>query len=308
MGFSSLPLTSPYFYTYTLGSSLYVPLTSRCNTRTLPQTRGPNFMLPASVVAALCRVRDAEQETDTDSQTRIKNWKAWCNWLDMQDCHVKLPPAAEGISELPDDEKKSDAPPSKQQRRPTVEELLEEVQAVLQHEMSPDGKTKNGCQHPLITSLVIAGEGEPTLRFNALTRLSRALKDQTSLPIRLTTNGLIIRHDSCDGESMRRQEDAAEQIVQQLVEAKIDSLSVALMTHDATLYKQLMDPLLPNDINDTPVEPHDRVCRLIQAAVGAGLHVETTAVDRPEIDKSRTENLATQLGVQTPIRWRSYYA
>ena len=67
---------SPYF-TYTLGiastvtvtsssnstvsdNTLYVPFTSFCNTRTLPQIRGPNFRLPPNVVAALCRVRDEE--------------------------------------------------------------------------------------------------------------------------------------------------------------------------------------------------------------------------------------------------------
>jgi hypothetical protein len=42
---------------------LYVPLTSRCCNcaTTLPLSRGPNFTLPAHVVACLLRVRDVEQ-------------------------------------------------------------------------------------------------------------------------------------------------------------------------------------------------------------------------------------------------------
>ena len=57
----SRPLAS--YITYSLGNDLYVPLTSRCNTVTLPETRGPNFLLPASVAASLCRVRDLEHGT-----------------------------------------------------------------------------------------------------------------------------------------------------------------------------------------------------------------------------------------------------
>jgi pyruvate-formate lyase-activating enzyme len=54
------------FFTYALGDGaakrqLYVPLNSRSTTVSLPSTRGPNFVLPPDAVAALCRVREAEE-------------------------------------------------------------------------------------------------------------------------------------------------------------------------------------------------------------------------------------------------------
>jgi hypothetical protein len=54
------------FFTYALGGGaakrqLYVPLNSRSTTVSLPSTRGPNFVLPPDAVAALCRVREAEE-------------------------------------------------------------------------------------------------------------------------------------------------------------------------------------------------------------------------------------------------------
>ena len=52
--------TSLYKYTYTLGRSLYVPITSRCNSIPLPVTRGPGFVLPESVAESLLHVRHAE--------------------------------------------------------------------------------------------------------------------------------------------------------------------------------------------------------------------------------------------------------
>jgi len=49
-----------YKFTYTLGRSLYVPLTSKCNSISLPQTRGTGFLLPKNVAIPLINVRDAE--------------------------------------------------------------------------------------------------------------------------------------------------------------------------------------------------------------------------------------------------------
>jgi hypothetical protein len=50
--------------TYFLGKSLYIPLTSRSNCYTLPETRGPGFTLPRAVVASLLRVREYEARND----------------------------------------------------------------------------------------------------------------------------------------------------------------------------------------------------------------------------------------------------
>ena len=57
---SATTASALHHYTYALGRSLYVPVTSRCNAVPLPATRGPGFALPRRVAAALLRVRDAE--------------------------------------------------------------------------------------------------------------------------------------------------------------------------------------------------------------------------------------------------------
>jgi len=47
-------------FTYQLGRSLYIPLTSRCNSIPLPITRGPGFVLNSDVVDVLRNVRQVE--------------------------------------------------------------------------------------------------------------------------------------------------------------------------------------------------------------------------------------------------------
>ena len=47
-------------FTYRLGRSIYIPLTSRCNTIPLPVTRGPGFTLNSDVVEVLRNFRLVE--------------------------------------------------------------------------------------------------------------------------------------------------------------------------------------------------------------------------------------------------------
>lgn len=256
----SRPLAS--YFTYTLGNDLYIPLTSRCNSKTLPQTRGPNFVLPAPVVASLCRVRDMEQGT--------QQWTYWCNYLDTQEGSQRLPEPLERISELPA------ASADKSMPLPAMlTEILSEIKSYL--------SKKNTIQ-----SIVFAGEGEPTLQLEHLLRIVALLKESshdTNLPpLRLTTNGLIL----------------ASNVAERLKESGISKVSVALMTADPTQYQELMDPL---DI----ANGHDRVCQFIAEAVHAGLEVETTGVDRKEVNKTATEALAKKLQVSLDFRWRPYF-
>ena len=252
----SRPLAS--YLTYTLGNDLYIPLTSRCNSKTLPQTRGPNFLLPAPVVASLCRVRDMEQGT--------QQWTYWCNYLDTQEGSQMLPEPLERISELPGTDKSNQLPAM-------LTEILSEIEPYLK---------KNTIQ-----TIVFAGEGEPTLRLEHLLRIVARLKEShgTDLPpLRLTTNGLILSSN----------------MAERLKSSGISKVSVALMTADPKQYQELMDPL---DI----ANGHDRVCQFIAEAVQAGLEVETTGVDRKEVDKTATEALAKKLQVSSDFRWRPHF-
>ena len=57
-------------FTYQLGRSIYIPLTSRCNSIPLPVTRGPGFVLNSDVVDVLRNVRLAENGWLTDGTSR----------------------------------------------------------------------------------------------------------------------------------------------------------------------------------------------------------------------------------------------
>ncbi|GAX17120.1 TatD DNase family protein [Fistulifera solaris] len=234
-------------FTYSLGHSLYIPLTSRCQSLTLPQTRGPGFRLPPSVVAALCRVRDVEAGT--------VRWDPWCRWLDMQDAPQRLPDPLERVSSLPDD------------RRPTAAELLEEI-------------TQSNIKQ--YAQIVLAGEGEPTLRMSVLQQVAKTLSQTHAPKIRVVTNGLST---GCDA--------------QQLVDCGVTSLSVALLSSDQSQYEEWMQPLESNG--------HERVLSFVRCAVQVGLDVEITAVERDTLHRDRLQTLVTDLGVQRPVRWRPYF-
>lgn len=78
------------------------------------------------------------------------------------------------------------------------------------------------------------------------------------------------------------------------------------MTADSSQYKELMKPVLfTKDSNKK--EAHAMVCDFIQQAVTCQLQVEVTAVDRPDVDKRATRQLAADLGVTLPVRWRPYF-
>jgi TatD family-associated radical SAM protein len=232
-------------------------------------TRGPNFVLPPDVVASLCRVRDAESQTN--------KWEPWCLWLDTIEYAQKLPAPLETIAQLFEGEADEN---DQTCRRPTVSELLQEIVP----------KLNDKATH---SSIIIGGEGEPLLRLSALMTLVRSVKERSAAAsVRVTTNGL-----------------AAESTAQQLADCGVDSLSVALMTHDPDLYDVLMEPVLnESDASNARARAHHRVCSFIQASIKAGLKVEATAVDQPKVDKAKTEALASSLGITERVRWRSYFA
>lgn len=249
--------------TYSLGRSLYIPLTSRSNSVTLPETRGPGFVLPAETVASLCRVRDVEHNR--------KEWFHWCQYLDTQEMPQKLPPALERVRQLKisSEEQEED----KDGRYPLVSTLMEEIDRVL-IESSPE-------------AIVIAGEGEPTLRSQAVLAVARACRSRAPL-VRLVTNGLISSPDI---------------YARAIKENGVDAVSVALMTADPLQYEELMQPVLLDD----GITAHTLVCEFIRQAIRCKLDVEITGVDRPDVDKEETEQLAASLGVVGACRWRPFF-
>ena len=267
--------TKPYF-TYRLGSSLYVPLTSRSNTVTLPASRGPRFVLPAHAVAALCRVRDAEAD--------VAQFEHWCRWLETQD----------GSLALPEDKRER----SLSLDRPTVAELLHEIQQQVQQ----------NAQCPLFHSIVIAGEGEPLVRMSDLRDLIQQIRAlETGMALRLTTNGLV---PTISSSTVSTQDDD-ENVPLLLQQAGLDAVSVALQTDNAVQYDAWMEPEEDDNDDSSSSEnsssAHARVCRFIHQAVQAGLTVEATAVERPEVSPDSVQALSKSLGVSGAVRWRPYF-
>jgi pyruvate-formate lyase-activating enzyme len=250
----SQPLTSSAI-TYTLGRSLYVSITSRCNSRSLPETRGPNFLLPSEVVSTLCRFRDVEHET--------QQWQHWCNYLDCTEYPQKLPAPLEMVDRLNEEA----------ELQPTVSVIQDAIKAQLEKQD--------------YEAIVIAGEGEPTLRWEALLLLAQEFS--SAHKVRVVTNGLVKAERVCE-----------------LKQHGVDAVTVALMTGNPNQYIELMEPLLSEEL--TCLHPHELVCQFIQEAVRQDLEVEVTAVDRKEVDIKTTETMAAALGVTTHIRWRPFFS
>ena len=258
--------------TYTLGQSLYVPLTSRCNTRTLPETRGPGFFLPLNVVSTLCRVRPLEEPNMNHDKIITEE-----SVLTGKDARIKMPPPLPITNQLlktisldgTEDDLTDD------QRLPSVQLIMEDIARRCSH------TSQQELKHPIFwNSIVIAGEGEPTLRWKSLLSLTTLVSTnhrENYKSLRLTTNGLIAEKDAA----------------KQLKDAGVDSVSVALMTSDPDEYQDLMTPM--------EYGAHQKVCNFVQSAISAGLDVEVTGVESNLVDKTKVENLAKHLGVSNPF-------
>ena len=271
--------------TYALGRSLYVPLTCRSNTRTLPETRGPNFVLPTDVVSSLMEVRRLELLCgNNDDGTLIGSGRLSSAAAEK----MHLPPLdLPYISHLDDSSAIS----------PSVHTITDEM---LRQDMESrfQQAQRNNAQYD---SLVIAGEGEPTLRLSTLLSVVRQpIRSSSSgytIPstIRVVTNGLgdAIPDNSAGGNC-----------AQKMKVAGVSDVSVALMTPSPDQYEELMMPCLPETVS---MPAHEIVCDFIASALDVGLGVEVTGVDRVEVNKEDTEVLAKSLGVVDSVRWRPYF-
>ena len=304
--------------TYALGRSLYVPLTCRSNTRTLPETRGPNFVLPTEAVSSLLEVRRLEAlgaDKDGDamiaaSQTSavdsLKSGGGGISSANAEKMH--LPPLdLPHVSHLDDSGASSTLPTiTDEMLRQDIESRFQQAERSNRQYDSRviagwGEQTLRLASNRQYDSLVIAGEGEPTLRLSTLLDVVRrpirssSLGNATPTTIRVVTNGL---GDAVPGNSN------GGGCARQMKEAGVSAVSVALMTASADQYEELMMPCL----SDTISRPaHEMVCDFIVSALDVGLDVEVTAVDRVEVDKAATEKLAKSLGVTDPVRWRPYF-
>jgi hypothetical protein len=110
-------------------------------------------------------------------------------------------------------------------------------------------------------------------------------------------------------------------IAQQMKDAGVNAVSIALMTSCPEQYNQLMSPKqqqggLVCDISSSPLSSpsssspststHERVCQFITQCIDVGLDVEVTGVKHDFVNEKEAEALATVLGVTKSFRWRSF--
>ena len=380
-------------FTYRLGSSIYIPLTSKCNSKTLPQTRGGKSFLKSlsnnDLLLSLLLVRIAEycqEEEEVEGYDFINNINQLYN---NNNNNIKIQPKStleevrrvkKNIEQIISSWLHDEENEEKNKNDDNVNNNIIMIQDIIKilsssninncknvnnnsiHEDDMQINTINNnnndgfyptvetlfhevqteiFQSPTtISSIVFAGEGEPTLRLNAiiaLTRLIRAHINSNNITIRVLTNGLMdysSRYyyqsfisnidDTDDRVKIKNKENILERmepsliLLEQLRKAGVDAITVALPTSCPEQYQILMDPKKNVDDDDeeddnhdgfiNDISAHDAVCKFIKNSIDAKFDVEVTGVVREFVDRKQTEELAMKLGVIEPnIRWRSFF-
>lgn len=354
-------------FTYKLGNSLYIPLTSESNSNSLPFIRGPRFLrtLPNDVLTSLILVRLAEEKKHdspeelamavednsldqvlssffnstytTASISRSSGISVNGHSSDL--CFLK-----QQIRNMLSKKSLSFSSSSKDcydhEENPRIDTLYNEIiynlspfqinEKVDTNGSSATRTSTHNNDENHIRSIVFAGEGEPTLRLNAICTISSLIQNATrsQIPIRVLTNGLAyysMHYKKHHGHSDRSNNVTTDgvlepDILQQMKDAGVTALSVTLPTSCPKQYIQLMKPLkhfrhdgtyesdMEEELDDAiKLAAHESVCKFIRDAVQLKFDVEVTGVNHDFVDKEKTEQLAVNLGVIKPFRWRSYF-
>jgi len=129
--------------------------------------------------------------------------------------------------------------------------------------------------------IVFTGLGEPTLRFDVVLAVTRWLKSR-DIRVRLDTNG--------QSALINPERD----VVFELKNAGIDSISVSLNAESEEKYNKLCRPIHKN--------AYKAVLDFIRAARKAGIKTRVTVVDVSEIDLEKCKKLADELDSEFHIR------
>ena len=136
-----------------------------------------------------------------------------------------------------------------------------------------------------MSELCFAGAGEPLLRLRTLEECANLLGQEfPELKLRVNTNGLLPDSEAAD-------------VANRLLRCGVRAASVALVTADPEQYMSMMqpDPLRLSPAFSLPLG-HKEVCGFVTAAIDAGLAVECSAVENPEVDVAAAKSLAVSLG------------
>lgn len=132
--------------------------------------------------------------------------------------------------------------------------------------------------------IVFCGFGEPLMRLDAVLEVTRWLKQyHAATTVRVDTNG--------QAQLFYKNRD----VISELKKAGVDRISVSLNAHNQQTYEQICKPKLENAYN--------AVLDFIKTAK-TKICTEVTAVTIPEVDLTRIEHMASDLGVK--FRKRDY--
>lgn len=125
--------------------------------------------------------------------------------------------------------------------------------------------------------IVFTGLGEPTLRFEVVLSVTRWLKSR-NIRVRLDTNGQAALINP------------GNDVIQELKNAGIDSISVSLNAESEEKYNKLCRPIHKN--------AYKAVLDFIKDARKAGIKTRVTVVNVPEIDLEECKKLAEELDAE----------
>ncbi|MEM2936299.1 MAG: TatD family nuclease-associated radical SAM protein [Candidatus Bathyarchaeia archaeon] len=155
------------------------------------------------------------------------------------------------------------------QKEPSVEEVTKELQRFIN--LKP------------WREVVFCGFGEPLERLDCLLGVARWVKKYHGTPVRVDTNG--------HGYLLN----PGREVIRELKGAGVDRVSVSLNAHDEKTYNRVCRPKFEG--------AYENVLRFIQEA-SKELDTEVTAVDIPEMDLPKVEEMARKMGAR--FRRREY--
>jgi len=153
------------------------------------------------------------------------------------------------------------------QEDPTVQELISEIENTWSDEFN---------------DVAIVGFGEPIMNIDGVLSSIRKIKEMTSVPVRMNTNGqalLIHPHRN---------------VPKELAEAGLDRIQISLNAPDPDTYLRLCQPTFGRMTFDSMLEFAER-CKPL-------MRVELSAVDIPGVDIDACRGIADRMGVEFRVR------
>ncbi len=155
------------------------------------------------------------------------------------------------------------------EREPSADEVLE---ALAEYDLNQ------------YKELVFCGYGEPTERLDVLLEVCRRVRENSSIPVRLNTNGLS---DLINGKQTA-----------QLLHGLVDTVSISLNAPDARRYQEITQ-------NRFGERSFDALLQFAQMCKQSVPHVLFTVVDViPDGETARCRQLSERMGI--PLRVRAY--